>query len=192
MLEDYEPCSESHQSINRKVIDRDSLSNITKNSFFKNRISVHVTGDQGTENHLVIISLNPNFKVTPSTWKGMKCNVMTKIKGMDMKDRAIALAVIAVSLIALYSLYFYIVKSKDTRTARRLFKIIQKDMEGRGMYRFGIDLNRVYSWYSTEFDYSRDEFNLKVLPWLQAYFNESSDFTTALNRNGVQIWKLVE
>jgi hypothetical protein len=63
MLEDYEPCSESHQSINRKVIDRDSLSNITKNSFFKNRISVHVTGDQGTENHSVIISLNPNFKV---------------------------------------------------------------------------------------------------------------------------------
>lgn len=192
ILESYEPCRESQSSERRRVIDHASLLSISNNNFFKNRLSAHFEGDEGTENHYVTIGLNANFKATPSTWKSIKCGLVAKIVGMDMKDRAISLAVIAVSSIALYSLYFYLVKSKDTRTAKRLFKIIKDDMESRGMYRFGIDLNRVYSWYSTEFDYSRKDFTHKVLPWLQTYLNESSNFTTAVNRNGVQIWKLIE
>lgn len=192
ILESYEPCRESQSSERRRVIDHASLLNISNNNFFKNRLTVHFEGEEGSENRYVTIGFSSNFKATPSTWKSIKCGVIAKIIGMDMRDRAISLAAIAVLSIALYSLYFYLVKSKDTRTARRLFKIIKDDMESRGMYRFGIDLNRVYSWYSSEFDYSRKDFTHKVLPWLQTYLNESGNFTTALNRNGVQIWKLIE
>lgn len=69
---------------------------------------------------------------------------------------------------------------------------ILDDMKQKGLYRNGLDPNNIYTWYSAETSLSKREFEDRIMPLIQISFNESEDLRSTLNRNGIQVWKLVE
>mmetsp|Transcript_5073 Transcript_5073/g.5782 ORF Transcript_5073/g.5782 Transcript_5073/m.5782 type:complete len:102 (-) Transcript_5073:43-348(-) len=98
---------------------------------------------------------------------------------------------VALTIIGIYSAN-EMFKPSDNRTAQKIIRLILEDMKEKGLYRNGLNVSNIYNWYSSETTLKRDEFVVRIQPWIELYLNESDELRNTLNRNGVQVWKLNE
>ncbi|CAI2362924.1 unnamed protein product [Moneuplotes crassus] len=186
LIQNYDRCGGIVNPIVRPVAHPETMKEIAENDLFKHRIQYKELGAGEYS-----FSIHKDFKVVPTSLSRIQCSLKNLFgTGNGAKILLIFLLLLVIAF-ACYKVC-QIIQESDTRTAKKIFNLILREMRETGMYRNGLDPSNIYTWYSSKTDLTKEEFDSRVLPWIQVYFNESEIIRSTMNRTGVAVWKLVE
>ena len=141
--------------------------------------------------YTVRIQLSNDFQILPPKINEFWFYTADHLERSEFWNTYYIIAICTVIAMTVLSFYHFVLMVTPSSEASRLLRIIEKDMNEKNMFRNGLIAKNVYEWYSSETNYSKEEFNARVLPHIKNQLINSSSFYKTVNRHGDSVWKLM-
>jgi hypothetical protein len=95
-----------------------------------------------------------------------------------------------VLFLSLASFYHFLLRTTPGSEARKIMKMIEHDMKHKNYFRNGLHPRSIYEFYSAETNFTRPEFNARVVPVIEQLVSGSTNFHPSTNRTGDKVYKV--